>query len=88
MYWYYPTTLDIPEGAQYAHIIVEASDSATDKTKVIRFWEDGSYPNAYNGMPLGDLGTYEVKGKENMQRFKMIGIQAYNMHQVQVQYFA
>jgi hypothetical protein len=85
--WYYPATLYPPDGAQYALIIVEASPGVPDKSKVIRFKEDGSYLSSYYGMPLGDLGVYEVKGKENMQRFQMIGIEPYYGHQVNVQYY-
>jgi len=87
VYSYYFAQLTIPQGAQYALIVVEASASTTDKSRVLRFWEDGSNPSQYFGIPLGDLGVYEVKGKENMQRFKMIGIEAFNVHTVQVQYF-
>ncbi len=87
VYWYSPVTLTIPEGAQYALVVVEAAPGTSDTSRVIRFREDGSFPDAVNGIPLGDLGVYEVKGKENMQRFKMIGIEAFLGHTVQVQYF-
>lgn len=84
---YYPSMLNPPENAQYALIVVEANSGAIDKSRVLRFREDGTYVDAYTGMPLGDLGFYEVKGRENMLRFKMIAIEPYLGHQVNVQYF-
>ena len=85
---YAPISLNIPQGAQYALIVVEAAPTASDKSRVIRFREDGNAPDARNGIPLGDLGVYEVKGKENMLGFRAIGIQAFLIHTIQVQYFA
>ncbi len=87
VYWYYASQLTIPIGAQYALLVVEASPTIPDKSKVLRFWEDGSLPTATSGIPMGELGVYEVKGKENMQRFRIIGIEAFYGHSVQIQYF-
>ena len=88
VYSYFASQLTIPVGAQYALIVVEAAPAVADKSKVLRFWEDGSFPTASFGIPLGELGVYEVKGKENMNNFAMIGIEAFYSHSVQVQYFA
>jgi hypothetical protein len=84
---YYAYPLNPPQNAQYALLIVEAFSLTADKTKVIRFREDGTAPDASYGMPLGNMGAYEVKGKENMQRFRMIGIEPSYFHQVNVQYY-
>ena len=85
--WNVPLSLNIPLGTQYALIVVEAAPTSIDKSRVIRFREDGSNPDARNGIPLGDLGVYEVKGKENMLGFRAIGIQAFLIHTLQIQYF-
>ncbi|HSZ72479.1 MAG TPA: hypothetical protein VK750_07360 [Cytophagaceae bacterium] len=79
--------LEIPDNARYAVIVIESQVTQFNKDIVVRFREDGHDPDASNGMPLGDMGVYEVKGTNNMSRFKMIGVEANLTHQVRIQYF-
>lgn len=85
---YLAVPLTIPPSAQYALCIAEANPLQADRTKVMRFLENGSFPNAIDGMPLGDLGIYEIKGRENMQRFRVIGIDPFITQSLRIQYYA
>jgi len=80
-------SFNIPVEARYAMLITESDPNQNNKDLIIRFREDGSNPSADEGMPLGDMGVYEVKGKENMSQFRMIGIEAGKQHKVRVQFF-
>lgn len=82
------TTLSPVSGTVYALIVVEADPTTMDKSKVIRFSEmQATIVSAINGLPLGDLGVYEVKGMSNLQNFKAIGIEAGKSHTLRIQYF-
>jgi hypothetical protein len=81
---------------RYCQIILEADATTTTKTKAIRFvevkTEAGSLTvNAAEvrakGLPLGDLGVYEIKGVENMANFRAIGLEASKTHFLRVQYY-
>lgn len=78
----------IPESANCALLCVEADSTAADKTKVIRFYEDGTAPTSTDGFPLGNLDFYEIDNRANMFGFKMIGIEAAKTHTIQVLYYA
>lgn len=80
-------TLTIPSHARYAVIVVEANTSQFNKDLVVRFREDGKYPDANTGMPLGDMGVYEVKGNYNMTHFKVVGIEPGLQHIIRIQFF-
>jgi hypothetical protein len=80
-------TLTIPEDARYAMLVVESDANQNNKDIVLRFREDGEEPTADDGIPLGDLGVYEVKGIENMQRFKIVGIEQERIHKIRIQFF-
>jgi hypothetical protein len=80
-------TLAIPEQARYAMLVVESDPNQYNKDIVVRFREDGEAPSSSDGMPLGDLGVYEVKGAENMQRFKIIGTEQGRQHKIRIQFF-
>jgi len=80
-------TLTIPENARYTIMVIEADPSQSNKDIVVRFREDGEDPTSVEGMPLGDLGVYEVKGTENMQRFKIIGVEVGKQNIVRIQFF-
>jgi hypothetical protein len=79
--------LDYPEATVYALLVVEADLTSADKSKVIRFLETPFLPTATEGIPLGDLSVYEVKGKPNLKNFRAIGIEAGKNHSIAVQYF-
>ena len=82
--------MKFPPKTAYAILIVEADKTCEDKTKVIRFKEFDtieSPPSGTDGIPLGDLSIYEVKGITNLNRFRAIGIEAGKEHSIKVQYF-
>lgn len=81
------STLSIPEYARYAMMVIESDPYQYNKDIVLRFREDGEAPTSVEGMPLGDFGVYEVKGTENMQRFKIIGIEPGRQHKIRIQFF-
>jgi hypothetical protein len=83
---FFANSLAIPAQARYALMVVESNSLQIDKQRVVRFLESG-IPNAGIGMPLGDLGVYECKGKENMQAFRVIGIQVGLTHTLHIQYY-
>lgn len=92
LYVYAPYTFKptIPEGAVYALMVCEADDLATDKTKVIRYSTAGaSFPlGSYNGMPLGELGVIEIKGRKNLENFRATGIRNYEYHVLRIEYYS
>jgi hypothetical protein len=87
----YVSQLTIPEGALYALIICEADISSVDKTKVIRFKQFDTInnpPNPYYGMPLGDLGVLEIKGKKNLEDFRATGTEYWKYHVLRIEYYS
>lgn len=78
--------LTIPTDAISADISVEADATALSKAKVIRFKENGSNPSTSSGFPFGE-GIFKVIGKNNLNNFKIIGIEAGKSHTLQVQYY-
>jgi len=81
---------------KYAQIIVEADTTTTAKSKAIRFLECDKTPANLTisltelkakGMPLGDMGVYEVKGLENLAHFKFVGLEAGKVHSLRIQYY-
>ena len=79
--------LNIPDKARYVVLVVECHTSQFNKDLVLRFCEDGQTPEANHGMPLGNLGLYEVKGNTNMSRFRIIGVEIGLEHTVRLQFF-
>lgn len=79
--------LSIPDNARYAILVVESHTSQFNKDIVVRFREDNITPDADSGMPLGDMGVYEIKGTSNMARFSLIGTEAGLQHKVRIQFF-
>ncbi len=80
-------TAIIPAGARSAVITIEAAAAEADEPRVVRFTEDGSDPTDTDGMPLGDNGTVEVKGSDNLANFKIIGITAALTHTLHIQFY-
>lgn len=83
--------LTVPEGAVYALIVCEADVNASDKTRVIRYKQFDTInnpPYAFYGMPLGDLGVVEIKGKKNLQDFRASGIVTGEYHLLKVEYYS
>lgn len=93
LYVYAPYTfqLTVPEGALYALIVCEADVISTDKTKVIRFKQldpNLTTVNPYAGVPLGDLGVVEIKGKKNLENFRATGINNGEYHLLRIEYYS
>ena len=91
MYAPYTFHLNVPEGALYALIVCEADILASDKTRVVRFKQfDTVYnpPSTYAGIPLGDLGVVEIKGKKNMEGFLATGINNGEYHLLRIEYYS
>lgn len=42
----------------------------------------------FDGMPLGDGATFEVRGRSNMENFRIIGCEAGKAHNLYVAYYA
>lgn len=79
--------LTIPANAKIALIVVERVGAVADENKIARFREDGADPTAANGMPLGNNGSVEIKGTQNLAAFKIIGIDAGISHVAHIQYY-
>lgn len=83
-------SLTPPENAVWAMLVLEADPTTADKTRAIRFcdlFEDEEFPTAFEGVPLGHLGYYRIKGKKNLQNFRAIGVEAGKTHSLKVQYY-
>ena len=81
-----PLAAGIPSGAVYAICVIEADATQADQARVARFRCDNTAPTAAEGMPLGDNGSFEVKG-DNLNTFKIIGITAGKTHTVRVEFY-
>ena len=79
------TLLSIPLNCRYALCVVEAGVVA-DSTKVCRFWHSGGTPTASQGFLMGNGGTFDIKGHENIKKFKVLAQDAVNSS-IQVQYY-
>jgi hypothetical protein len=76
----------IPAGALYAIIAIEADATEAGNARVARFRTDNTAPTAAEGMPVGDNGTFEVKG-ENLATLSIIGITAAKTHSLKVEFY-
>jgi hypothetical protein len=78
-----------PAGAVRALVCLRADPNTVDKSDVCRFWEVlGAIPTATEGLILGDCGTYEIIGEDNIANFRIIGIENGMTHTLNVQYFS
>lgn len=81
------STLTPPKDTQIALIAIEADPTATQSV-ACRFSESPSHePTITVGMPLVDLGIYEVKGADNIKNFKIICAEAGKTAIVNIQYY-
>lgn len=79
-------SLTVPENAISGEIHVEA-DQSGNVLRAIRYKMNGTAPTLSSGMILGDGDTIEVYGKENLEAFQVIGIEADKSHVLRVQYY-
>ena len=87
----YSFSLTIPQGAVYALIVCEADVLSADKTKVVRFKQFDTMnnpPASTVGIPLGDLGVVEIKGKMNLANFQATGIRTGEYHLLRIEYYS
>lgn len=77
----------IPPTAKAALVIIEADATEADAARVARFRQDGTNPTAVMGMPVGDNGSFEIKGSANLAAFRIIGITAGKTHKLTVEYY-
>lgn len=77
-----------PAQSMVAIITVEASGTASNPAKAVRFLETPSGTvSASNGMILGDLDTYEIFGADGIANFQAIGIESGKTHTLNVTYY-
>jgi len=81
-------SLTIPGTASFALITIEADGTAATPSKCVRWYMDGNSPTAADGMPLGDLGTLEIKNASDLANFEIIGIEVGKTHKMRVAYYA
>lgn len=81
-------TLLPPTNAFSALIGIEADATVADSTKVVRYICDGQVPTASLGKILGNLDEYEELLVENIQNFKVIGIEAGKSHKLNIHYYS
>jgi len=79
--------LSVPENSISATISIEADATSTEKSRVVRFKENGSDPSANTGIALGDNDLYEISGRWNLESFRIIGIEAGKSHVLRIQYY-
>ncbi|WP_010520485.1 hypothetical protein [Aquimarina agarivorans] len=79
--------LTVPEFAVSALLIVEADVTAKILHRVIRFKENGALPTENSGFGLGDNDAYTIIGKQNLDQFRCIGIEADKKHFLRIQYY-
>jgi hypothetical protein len=81
------SSLTPPKNAKIAIVVVEADSTLVGNT-ACRFLEvKNMNPTILMGMPLPDLGIYEVKGKDNLKNFRIITAEFGKVSKVNVQYF-
>ena len=76
-----------PSNAKVALIESEIDGSDTNQAAGIRFWQDGTNPDATHGQTLGQLGVVKIHTIRNILNAKFIGVTSGKTHKLQVQYF-
>ena len=79
-------SLTVPEGANYALMVIEEAGGTTGTSKIVRFLETGANPTSSIGIPRGDLDAWDVISYQNLVNFKIIRVTAAS-HVLQVQYY-
>ena len=60
---------------------------ATDSSAVLRFKENGSLPTLSSGFGLGNQDIFELVGTENLNNFRVIGIQQNSTPVLRIQFY-
>lgn len=69
-----------------AIITLEAAAGADKDAVLARFWQDGTHPTNTNGLPLMHMGVIEIKGFQNVKKFRIISADN-RSHTLNIQYF-
>lgn len=92
--------LTIPTGATYAICTLETTNTAlwTDSSRICRITMDGTdpavgssvpYPTATSvGLPIGHLDVFDIDELDNLNKFKIIKLQAVDVTYLHIQYFS
>jgi hypothetical protein len=79
-------SLTPPDKAKKAILVMEADQSTTNLRKVARYKVGDVAPTSSEGIPISDEAVFEIGMLFNLNRFKVIGIQAGKTHKIQVEY--
>jgi hypothetical protein len=77
----------VPAGSRYAVCVLEADATEANLPRVARMREDGIAPTAAEGLPIGDNGSFEIKGSDNIANFKIIGVTAAKNHILRIHFY-
>ena len=77
----------LPPGARAALCVLEAAVAEVNAPRVARFRTDSGAPTAANGMSVGDNGSFEINGTENLSDFQIIGIIGGNSHILHIAFY-
>ncbi len=77
----------MPLGSQFALCVLEADAAEADAARVCRFRQDSGVPSAGDGMPVGDNGSFEINGEDNIADFQIVGITPANTHTLHITWF-
>ncbi|WP_010182420.1 hypothetical protein [Aquimarina agarilytica] len=80
-------SLQVPQKAVSAVLVLEADSTSSSFVRIVRFKENGSAPTASSGFALGDNDIYSIVGKNNLENFKVIGIEKDKKHIGRIQFF-
>lgn len=79
--------LQVPDKAVSAVLVLEADITSSSFVKIVRFKENKSAPTASSGFALGDNDIYSIVGKNNLENFKIIGVEKDKKHIARIQFF-
>jgi hypothetical protein len=79
--------LTVPADAVSATLQLEADTSTTNKQKVIRVKYNGSNPTLTDGFVYEDGIIIPLAGRDNLQKLRVIGLEAGKQHILWVQYY-
>ena len=79
--------LTIPTDAVSATLQLEADSTTTNKQKVIRVKYSGTNPTLTDGFVYEDGIIIPLAGRDNLQKLRIIGLEAGKQHTLWVQYY-
>ena len=80
-------SLSIPSDAVSATLQLEADATTTNKQKVIRVKYAGTSPTLTEGFVYEDGIIIPLAGRDNLQKIRVIGLEAGKQHTLWVQYY-